>query len=106
MLWIYVLAVELFRPVRVLVWTIGNLRTQMPDERSQQKMVWAFLGIQLSQVQVIPLNVSVQMKGQRWERIAFSFDYLKAAVDSLVSKLTPHYRVHLIFLSFFPYTTH
>lgn len=55
MLWIYLLAVELFSPVRVLVWTIGNLRTKMPDESSQQKMVWAFLSIQVSQVQVIAL---------------------------------------------------
>lgn len=48
MLWIYLLVVEMFSPVSVLVWTIGSLRTQMLDEWSQQKMVWAFLGIQLS----------------------------------------------------------
>ena len=77
MLWIYLLVVELCSPVRVLVWTIGNLRTQMPDEWSQQKMVWAFLDIQLSQAQVV--NVSVQMKGQQWERIASSFDYQKSS---------------------------
>lgn len=53
--WIYLLVVELFSPVRVLVWTTENVRTQRPDERSQQNVLRAFLSVQLSQVQVIAL---------------------------------------------------
>ena len=101
-LWVYLLAVELFSPVRVLVWTVGNLRTQVPDEWSQQKMVWAFLGIQLSRVQVMALWMCLS----RWEatdgkKIASSFNYQKSShefsgVQAHSSPPWPPY-----FLSFF-----